>query len=247
MHRPGEFGGPEDGPAPWEAVARDRLSGAMRRFAGPLAELVQRGANEGDTRLLVTDFLSDALNYNKYGELTTEYRTKGESVDYGIVLEDELFALIEVKPVGQSLDNRNLRQAKLQAVSENVEWVILTNGSVWQVHHFPADESGASELIIDVDVLDDEARDTTVDALFHLSREAVQNGRLDDLRKWRAALGPAPLADALRSTRVVTAIRAELRRRTGHAGHVGDSDEIVRALADDVVARGLLDTAGGEG
>ncbi|MFC4560236.1 hypothetical protein ACFO4E_00045 [Nocardiopsis mangrovi] len=244
MHRSGQFGAEEEpAPAPWEAVARDRLGGAMRRFAGPLAELVERGANEGDTRLLVTDFLSDALNYNKYGELTTEYRTKGESVDYGIVLDDELFALVEVKPAGQSLDHRNLRQAKLQAVSESVKWVILTNGSVWQVHHLPHDESGMSELIIDVDVLDEDedARAVTVDALFHLSREAVQNGRLGDLRKWRAALGPAPLADALRSTSVVTAIRAELRRRTEHAGHAGDSDEIIRALTDDVIARGLLD------
>ena len=43
----------------WETEARDRVRTAIRRFAKPLADLVARDANEGDTRLLVTDFLCD--------------------------------------------------------------------------------------------------------------------------------------------------------------------------------------------
>jgi hypothetical protein len=241
MTRTGEFTGmaPES-PPPWEAIARDRLNGALQRFAKPLAELVARDANEGDTRLLVTDFLSDALNYSKYGELTTEYRTKGESVDYGIVLDDKLFALIEVKPCGRDLDVRNLRQVKAQAAELGTPWVILTNGCAWQVHHLPEGDPAASALIIDVDLRAEDRRAHTVDTLFHLSREAVRNGRLDDLRAWRAALAPARLAEVLGSASVVAAVRAEMRRATGHAGHLGDSDEILAALRSDVVARGLL-------
>ena len=41
----------------WETDARDRLKTAIRRYSKPLADLVARDANEGDTRLLVTDFL----------------------------------------------------------------------------------------------------------------------------------------------------------------------------------------------
>jgi hypothetical protein len=37
--------------------ARDRLKAAIRRYGKPLADLVARDANEGDTRLLVTEFL----------------------------------------------------------------------------------------------------------------------------------------------------------------------------------------------
>jgi hypothetical protein len=36
------------------------------------ADLIARNANEGDTRLLVTDFLCDGLGYDKYEDLTTE-------------------------------------------------------------------------------------------------------------------------------------------------------------------------------
>src|SRR5689334_3335655 len=45
----------------WETDARDRLKAAIRRYAKPLLDLVARDANEGDTRLLVTDFLCDAF------------------------------------------------------------------------------------------------------------------------------------------------------------------------------------------
>jgi len=56
----------------WETEARDRLKTAIRRFSKPLADLVARDANEGDTRLLVTDFLCDGLGFDKYADLTTE-------------------------------------------------------------------------------------------------------------------------------------------------------------------------------
>jgi hypothetical protein len=62
----------------WEAEARDRVRAAVRRFAKPLADLIARDANEGDTRLLVTDFLCEALGYDKYEDLTTEYQVRGE-------------------------------------------------------------------------------------------------------------------------------------------------------------------------
>ena len=61
----------------------DRLKAAIRRFSKPLADLVARDANEGDTRLLVTDFLCEGLGFDKYADLTTEYQVKGEFADLG--------------------------------------------------------------------------------------------------------------------------------------------------------------------
>ncbi|GAB3449422.1 hypothetical protein GCM10027570_23870 [Streptomonospora sediminis] len=238
LNRTAEF--PETGgsvPA-WDTDVRTRLTAAVERFAQPLTELLERDANEGDTRLLVTDFLSEALNFDKYGELTTEYRTKGESVDYGITLDDELFAFIEVKPCGTDLGARNMRQAKLHAGAEGVAWVVLTNGRIWQVHHVGDGEDGTG-LVVDVDLLAETPVENRVDALFPLSREAVGHGRLEDLRAWRAALEPAPLSEVLRSEPVAAAIRAEIRNRTGHVGHLGDLAEVDHALTGGIIDRRL--------
>ncbi|MUL42146.1 hypothetical protein FZ103_13315 [Streptomonospora sp. PA3] len=238
LHRTAEFPEFGDSVPEWEAAARSRLTGAVERFTGPLTELLDRDANEGDTRFLVTDFLSEGLGFDKYGELTTEYRTKGESVDYGIRLDGDLFAFIEVKPCATELDARNLRQAKLHAGAEGVAWVVLTNGRVWQVHHVGGGEGDdGTGIVVDVDLLADTPLTTRVDALVPLSRDAVARGRLEELRAWRAAMEPEPLAEVLCSDPVASAIRAEVRRRTGHVGHLGDLDEIVRALTEGVIGR----------
>src|SRR4051812_11125998 len=80
-----------------ESVARERVKVAVRRFNKPLVDLVARDANEGDTRLLVTDFLCEGLGYDKYEDLTTEYQVKGEFADYGVRIDKQLVAFIEVK------------------------------------------------------------------------------------------------------------------------------------------------------
>ncbi len=70
---------------------------SVTKSSRPLEDFVARDANEGDTRLLVTDFLCYALGYDKYEDLTTEYQVKGEFADYGVRLDKQLVAFIEVK------------------------------------------------------------------------------------------------------------------------------------------------------
>jgi predicted type IV restriction endonuclease len=48
---------------------------------------------------------------------------------------NELVAFIEVKRVATKLSTRRLRQVEMYAVNEGVEWISLTNRSVWQVYH----------------------------------------------------------------------------------------------------------------
>ncbi len=236
----GEFASPEDPIPQWEADARSQLHTALEQLTGPLEDLVARDANEGDTRLLITDFLSEGLGYNKYDEVTTEYRTKNDAVDYGLKVGDEVFALVEAKRCGQDISARNLRPARLSAAAEGVQWLVLTNGRAWQVYHAETAEDSPM-LILEVDLLGEAEPKTKVDALFHLSRAAVANGRLNTLLEWRRALAGAPLAEVVQSPTVVEAIRSEVRRRTEHVGHIGDFDDVLRALREEVIPPRLLD------
>jgi hypothetical protein len=78
-------GGPK-----WETEARERVKAGIRRFTKPLKDLIERDANEGDTRMLVNRILTDVLGYDEFGELTTEYSVKGEFADYGIRIDRDL-------------------------------------------------------------------------------------------------------------------------------------------------------------
>jgi predicted type IV restriction endonuclease len=216
----------------WEAEARDRLKAAVRRYHKPLADLVARDANEGDTRLLVTDFLCDALGYDKYTDLTTEYQVRGEYADYGLRIDHELIAFIEVKRVTTKLAPKHLRQVEMYAVNEGVEWVVLTNGATWQVYHLTGGLPVVIDRAFEVDLLGADSLAHKVDQLFYLTRESLKKRQIDQLWKAQAATSPQVLAEVLTSEPVADQIRKELRRRTGHNASAAD---LVRLLRETVL------------
>jgi len=211
----------------WETEARDRLRAAVRRFARPLTELIARDANEGDTRLLVTDFLCDGLGYDKYEDLTTEYQVKGEFADYGVRIAKQLVAFIEVKRCTTKLSVRHLRQVEMYAVNEGVEWMILTNGQVWQVWHLTPGLPVRLDMALEVDLLGDGGPTQKADTLFYLSKEAFKRHAIDDLWRVKAATSAKSLGAVLTSDAVIEQVRKELRRQTGHNVETGELRELL--------------------
>jgi predicted type IV restriction endonuclease len=212
----------------WETDARDRLRAGIRRFSKPLADMVARDANEGDTRLLVTDFLCEALGYDKFEDLTTEYSVKGEFADYGVRIDKQLVAFIEVKRVTTKLGTKHLRQVEMYAVNEGVEWVILTNGVEWQVYHLTGGLPVVIDLVATVDLLSAEQLPKKVDQMYYLSRESLKRRQIDELWLARRATSPKSLAQILLSEPVTTAIRKELKRATGHNADTAELEVLLR-------------------
>lgn len=201
----------------WEAAARENTRAGLRRYAKPLNDMISRDANEGDTRLLVTDILCDMFGYDKFTDLTTEYQVKGEFADYGVRIDKELIALIEVKRVTTKLNTRHLRQVEMYAVNEGVEWIILTNGSIWQVYHLTGGLPVSVDLVMQIDLLDDTPPAKKVNHLYLLHREAMKRRQIDELWQARRATAPRSLAAAVLAEPSLTAIRRELKRATGHS------------------------------
>lgn len=216
----------------WETVARERMRGAIKKFVKPLADLVARDANEGDTRLLVTDMLCEGFGFDKYSELTTEYRVKGEFADYGIRLDKELIAFLEVKRITTKLAAKHLRQVESYAVNEGVEWVILTSGVVWQVYHITGGLPIVVDLALEVDLLSEHTLAQKANQLYYLTRESLKRRQIDALWQAKRATSPKSLAKVLCSDTVVTAIRKELKRTTGQSV---TEVEIVRLLNETVL------------
>jgi predicted type IV restriction endonuclease len=216
----------------WETDARERLRAAIKKFSKPLADLVARDANEGDTRLLVTDILCEGFGFDKYADLTTEYQVKGEFADYGVRIDKELIAFIEVKRVATKLGTKHLRQVEMYAVNEGVEWVMLTSGVVWQVYHITGALPMIVELALEVDLLSDESLSQKTNQLFYLTRESLKKRQIDDLWKAKRATSPKSLAQVLCSDTVADAIRKELKRKTGQNI---EASEVVRLLKETVL------------
>jgi hypothetical protein len=81
----------------------------------------------------------------------------------------------------------------MYAVNEGVEWIILTNGSVWQVYHITGGLPVVIDLALDVDLLGDEQVGHKVNQLFFLTRESLKKRQIDELWKAKRATSPASL------------------------------------------------------
>jgi hypothetical protein len=212
----------------WESEAHEQVKGAVQRFTKPLHDLLTRDANEGDTRLLITDMLCEGLGYDKFRDLTTEYMVKQDFADYGVRIDKQLIAFIEVKRVSQKLNERHLRQVQMYAVNEGVEWMILTNGQVWQAYHLTGGLPVIVNLAFEVDLLGPESLEAKADKMFFLHREALKRRRIDELWKHRAATSPDALLDVILSDSVLETIRKEIKRNTGNTTTVQTLAAVIR-------------------
>jgi len=222
----------------WEADARDRVRVAVRRLADSLPGLIARDANEADTRLLVTGFLCDGLGYGR-GDLTTEYQAEGEFAGYGVRAGRQPVAFIEIKRAAASLSAKHLRQAEMHAASEGAEWLILTNGQVWQAWHLTAGLPAVLDIVLEVDVLGENGPAQPADALFYLSREAFSRHAIDELWHVKAATSARSIGTVITSDPVIDQIRKELRRRTGHDMDPAELSDLIKTsvLRPDTPAR----------
>ena len=159
--------------------------------------------------------LCDGFGFDKYSELTTEYRVKGEFADFGIRLDKDLIAFLEVKRVATKLAAKHLRQVESYAVNEGVEWVILMSGVVWQVYHITGGLPIVIDLALEVDLLGEDSPQQKANRLYYLTKESLKRRQMDQLWKAKRATSPKSLASVLCSDSVIIAIRKELRRTTG--------------------------------
>jgi hypothetical protein len=222
----------------WEEAAREQTLAAVRKFVDPLRELLTRDANEGDTRLLITDLLCEGLGYDKYADLTTEYMVRQDFADYGVRIDRQLVAFIEVKRVSQKLNERHLRQIQMYSVNEGIEWMVLTNGQIWQVYHLTGGLPVVVDLVFEVDLLGPESDEIKAALLFYLHHDSLKRRQIEDVWRHSAATAPELLLDVILSEPVLDLIRREVKKRTGTA----TSTDILRGvIRSDLAQPKLLD------
>lgn len=220
----------------WEQTARARIQGGLKKMLKPTLMLKEKDAGEADTRHLVTDILFELLGYDKYENLTAEFSVKGDFADYGIRIEKQLVAFVEVKRISQKLLISHLRQVESYALKEGVQWAILTNAQVWQAYHVMPVKGQQSEvtLIFEVDLLEESVKPATkTDLLLLLSKEGISKGKLSEFLAARIAVSPKTLKPTIVCDEVLGAIRKEIKRRTKHNVDPKDLKAAVRKLIGD--------------
>lgn len=216
-----------------EKVREQLLAGASQ-YRKVLQQARHRNANESDTAMIVHSMLADVFGYDRFAEVTSEYKIKGQFVDLATRIGDKLSVLIEIKAIGLKLNDQHLFQAASYAAHEGVEWVALTNAAQWHLYRIEFQQPVTTTKVVAVDFLE-----TTLDqdALLALHRWGMQRDVAGTLWQRQSALAPANLVKAVLAEGVLKEIAKELRQATGYKIQ---PTELQERLIADVLKEGLV-------
>ena len=194
---------------------QERIKAALRRFKPLLKAARERDAGRADTATLALDLLSELFGYDRYSEITSELDNKESVFDFSIQTEGQPRMLVRVSPIGMAPDDRYLLATAQYAQMNGVDWIIMTNGIAWQVHHVEDVGANAPEtpVVLAFDLLQMQpGREAHLGTIHLLTREGHEKAGLShfNLRLEmtnRHYLGAMVLSDA-----VVASVRRELQK-----------------------------------
>lgn len=199
------------------ASAMNQVQKNLKKYITILKAASQKDINESDTSNIINDILGDVLGYDKFFDVTTEYKIKGQYADYGIRIKDKIYAFIEVKAINIALNQNHLFQVASYAVHEGVDWAILTNGNVWQLYRIEDTKPIKLSLVTSIDLFDKEQRFPTicnVFAVFH--KKSLLSGYVEKLWKEKSCVNPEAIKKILRSKEGIEFIRKQIKRQSGY-------------------------------
>lgn len=222
------------------ARVRERLVSGIKRFQPVLQAAKSRDVNESDTVTIVKDMLAEVFGFDKYTEITSEYSIKSTYVDLATRVEGQLINMVEVKAIGLELKDSFVKQAVDYGSNEGVDWVILTNGVIWQVYKIIFAKPIEQELVLTIDFMSLNAkRDDDLEALFMLSREGYSKSVLGTYHTQRQALNRYFVAAILLTEPVMDIVRRQLKKISPDVKI--DSEQVEVVLVNEVMKREVLE------
>ena len=187
----------------------------LKKFLPHLLQAKNENLNEADTVMRVIKVFEDVLVYSAMTEISRESNIKDKYVDLAIKLDGAIRLLVEVKAAGTVLRDRHIEQAERYASQGNHRWVVLTNGTAWNLYHLTFEEGIEYERVFTVDLADGDSFDQACSCLSLLHRASVRKDLHEEHWQHRLALSADSIGKSLFSEDVLSLIRRNIRQREG--------------------------------
>jgi hypothetical protein len=218
----------------------DRLARSIGKFQQVLKTARDRDVNESDTVSIIKDMLTEVFGYDKYLDITSEFAIRGTYCDLAIKIDSKVEYLIETKAIGLELKESHLRQVIEYGANTGAQWVILSNGLVWQVYKIRFEKPIDRDLVCEFsfDELDSK-NEEHLEKLFIICKEGLAKAAREEFHEKVLTVNRFLLGALVLGDEVVTIIRRELRKLS--AGVFVTSEEILKVLSNEVLKREVLE------
>ncbi|MCY3804616.1 MAG: type I restriction enzyme HsdR N-terminal domain-containing protein [Candidatus Saccharibacteria bacterium] len=171
--------------------------------------------DEASTRMMINHFLVDVLGYQELTDIKTEYRIKGAYADYVIEINKRQKIIVEVKARRLNLAPQHIRQACDYGANEGIDWVLLSNGCVFELYKIIFSKPVDNKKFFSWDLSDLAQIKSASEQIYLLSKKSIEKDHLDVAWQRYSELSTTKLAKILYQDRVVKMIKSQLRKATG--------------------------------
>jgi len=218
----------------------DRFTKEVGRFQTILKAAKDRDINESDTVTIIKDILSQVFGFDKYTDITSEYCIRNTYCDLAIKMEGNVKYLIEVKAIGLDLKGNHLQQAINYGANQGVNWVVLTNGIIWEIHRIKFEKPIATERVCCLDFLATNPRKKEdQERLFLLCKEGLNKSVIEDFHERAQTVNKFTVAALIQHSSMIDVIRKELKRLS--TGLQVEPPEIESIIKNEVLKREVLE------
>ncbi|MCY4443384.1 MAG: type I restriction enzyme HsdR N-terminal domain-containing protein [Proteobacteria bacterium] len=229
--------------------ARTRMAEGLKQLLPVIATAKARDVNEANTVTIITDAFEKIFGYDRYNEITAEYKIRSTYCDLAIKMNGNIQFLIEVKAIGIDLKSHHARQAVDYGSRAGVEWVILTNGVVWDIYRIIIKKSVDFQKISSFNLMAlDHHKDASFIALYPLCREGIKNNAILTLANHHKVMNQYSVSALLLSPPVLRRLRIEANKifkeiavTNGSVTEVDEKD-IKQLLLQDIIKRAITDS-----
>jgi predicted type IV restriction endonuclease len=218
----------------------ERLARSIVKFQEVLKIARDRDVNESDTVSIIKDMLGDVFGYDKYIDVTSEFAVRQTFCDLAIKIENKVEFMIEVKAIGMDLKEGHLRQAIEYGANNGVQWVILTNGIVWQIYKIRFEKPIDYDLVCSFDFNElDPKNEEHQEKLYIVCKEGLVKDAREEFHEKILTVNRFILGALILSEEVVGLIRRELRKLSD--GILVAPEEITKVLSNEVLKRDVIE------
>lgn len=219
----------------------ERIVQQLKKYQSLLAEAKDRDISESDTVVIIADMLADVLGYKKYIEITTEYAIRGTFVDLAVKVGEDIRFLVEAKAIGAALKDAYVKQAIDYGANQGIEWVILSNGAIWQIYKIHFKQPVEKTLIYEIDMLKINPKNKQfMECLWNISREGFTQSSMAAFCQQQQISSKFSLAAILTSPPMLSALRKEIRRISPNTKI--EEEYLKATLQNDVLKRELVES-----
>ena len=218
----------------------NRIVKSVPKFQRVLKAAKKRDVNESDTVAIITDMLHEVFGWDKYAEITSELSIRGTYCDLALKIEEKFTYLIECKAIGTELKEQHIKQAIDYGANKGIQWVLLTNGLIWNLYRIRFEKPINYYLVFSLDFEKLNLKtDRDLELLFILCKEAISKNSREEYYEKVQSVNRFVIGNILLSDSVVSVVRKDLRKFA--EGVRIDVDEIFDVIKNEVLKRDIVE------